>query len=453
MTDQSESRTPDSSGLAPVQPIVSLNEPVSLRERVSSIDTLRGFALLGILVMNIFFFALPGATLFNPNLAGGMEGINRAVWLVTYVVFNQKFMALFSMLFGAGVVLMSQRTEASGRKFGGVYYRRLLWLLLFGLAHAYFIWMGDILVWYALAGIWLYPLRKLAARGLLVIGAVVLLIGIPASFGLGVGMDYMRSTAEAAMEAKAAGRTLSEMEQSMLTSWEETRRGMMLDESGLEEDLEVHRGDYWGIVTHRAPDLLQSQLFGGFIFGWRIIGLMILGMGFMKLGLFSATRKKLTYLVLVIVVYCLAIPVSALGASQQLAHDFDLIYMFQQGMVYDYLASVLVALGHVGLVMLVCRSGVLTWLRERLAAVGRMAFTNYLLQSLICTTIFYGYGLGLYGHVERAALQLFTLGVWVIQLLWSKWWLERFHMGPFEWCWRSLTYWKRPAFRRTIAAE
>jgi uncharacterized protein len=228
---------------------------------------------------------------------------------------------------------------------------------------------------------------------------------------------------------------------------------MMLDESGLEEDLEVHRGDYWGIVTHRAPDLLQSQLFGGFIFGWRIIGLMILGMGFMKLGLFSATRKKLTYLVLVIVVYCLAIPVSALGASQQLAHDFDLIYMFQQGMVYDYLASVLVALGHVGLVMLVCRSGVLTWLRERLAAVGRMAFTNYLLQSLICTTIFYGYGLGLYGHVERAALQLFTLGVWVIQLLWSKWWLERFHMGPFEWCWRSLTYWKRPAFRRTIAAE
>jgi uncharacterized protein len=180
---------------------------------------------------------------------------------------------------------------------------------------------------------------------------------------------------------------------------------------------------------------------------------MLMGMGLMKLGMFSAQWPKWLYVLFIVVGYGFALLVTAQGVSQQIAHDFDTIYLLQGGMIYDHVASVFVALAHVSVVMLVCQSGILAFLRRRLAAVGQMAFSNYLMQSIICTLIFYGYGLGLYGRFGRFELMAFVVGVWALQLGYSQWWLQKFRFGPAEWLWRSLTYLKRQPFRLAGVTE
>src|SRR5262249_35868540 len=143
--------------------------PVTNQERIVSIDTLRGVALLGILLINIIVFGLPGSAFSIPINAGGHTGLNLAFWYANQIFFEDKMRALFSMLFGAGVVLLTQRVEGRGLRSRGVYYRRTLWLVVFGLLHAYFIWIGDILYSYGVAGLILFPLRKLRPAALLAI--------------------------------------------------------------------------------------------------------------------------------------------------------------------------------------------------------------------------------------------------------------------------------------------
>ena len=152
--------------------------PVTNRERIVSIDTLRGVALLGILLMNIVVFGLPENAYDDPTIAGGHTGLNLAFWYANQIFFEGKMRTLFSMLFGAGVVLLTLRAEerGGGLRARGIYYRRTLWLVVFGLLHAYFIWMGDILYYYGVVGLMLFPLRKLRPAALLAAGALLLMI-------------------------------------------------------------------------------------------------------------------------------------------------------------------------------------------------------------------------------------------------------------------------------------
>ena len=151
---------------------VALSEPVRATERIGSVDILRGLAVLGILVINIEFFALPNAIYFNPKIAGGFSGLNFLSWKFGYLFFLQKMMAIFSMLFGAGLILLGKRAVSSGKKFKGIYYRRIFWLLLIGAVHAYFFWYGDILFTYAICGLILYPFRRRSAGLLIILGLV-----------------------------------------------------------------------------------------------------------------------------------------------------------------------------------------------------------------------------------------------------------------------------------------
>jgi len=216
----------------------------------------------------------------------------------------------------------------------------------------------------------------------------------------------------------------------------------------LTEQLELHRSGYWDIVVERAPDMLFNHIFGTLFFvPWRICGLMLVGMALMKLGVFAAQRGTRFYLLCICLGYGLGLPLVAFSAYTQFAHEFDLFYIFKLGGHFNYVGSTIVAMGHIGTVMLICRSGLLPRVRHGLAAVGRMAFTNYLLQTLICTTLFYGYGLGLFGHVGRFAQMGVVLLVWVLLVAFSAFWMRRFRFGPAEWLWRSLTYWKRQPMR------
>jgi uncharacterized protein len=306
-----------------------LDRPVGESERVSAIDILRGLALLGILAVNITFFSQPFATFMSPHLAGGFTGLNFAIWAFTHLFFTEKFISIFSMLFGAGLVLMSDRAAAAGRNFGKIYFRRLRWLFIIGMIHAYFLWGGDILVSYALCGFILFPFRKKTPRFLFTLGSVFVVVGMLFMAGGGAGLGYVRSQAEKAAAAVAAGEEIAPEQQAMLDSWQKIEPEFTPPPEKLAEEIAAYQGGFWEIVKYRAPFSLMMQT-QGFLFMvlWRVVGLMLIGMGLMKAGVFSAARPIPFYRRCMIIGYGLGLPLVAIGMYQMMAHDFDVVRGF-----------------------------------------------------------------------------------------------------------------------------
>jgi uncharacterized protein len=434
-------------------------EPVAAEQRHFSVDVMRGFALLGILAMNIVGFGWPEAAYDNPFRGGGFQGLDRVVWYFNHLFFEMKMMTIFSMLFGAGLVLMDQRAEKRGVKIRGVYYRRIFWLLVIGCVHAYLIWWGDILVLYAQCGLYLYLFRNLKPTILVILGTLGLFLVVPFFLGIGAGVDYTR-TAAARYEANVkAGEKHTGLDHMLHDYWVKGMRDGLDPDSpkkaeAWEKNLKTYRGGYWTIVKERAPRLFGQHIAGFFILAPLLgMGRMLLGMGLMKFGVFSAQRSRRFYLWMVGLGYGIGIPLMIFDANKLIQSRFSAEYELHGGILYNFIGSVVVALGHIGLLALIVQSGAISWLTRRLAAVGRMALSNYLTHSIVCTTLFYGYGFGLFGHVNRAALAGIVLLIWVFQLWMSPIWLRHFRFGPAEWVWRSLTYWRLQPMRVEPAAQ
>ncbi|QEH38745.1 hypothetical protein OJF2_73510 [Aquisphaera giovannonii] len=434
--------------LAPVAAAAAAAAPVTPEERLASVDTLRGLALLGILAMNIVGFGWPGAAYGDPLKGGGFDGSDRLIWFFNHLVFEEKMMTIFSMLFGAGLVLMGERAAARGASLRGVYYRRVLWLLAIGLVHSYLIWDGDVLVLYAQCGLFLYPFRRLSARALITIGVIFSLILIPIVLGFGLAIRGLERVTARVDAQVAAGKTPTRLDRRLRDLWvddlqKELNPNPEQEKKDWDESMAVHRGGYAGIVKKRAVGLVFEQTFGfvlgGFFFA---MSRMLLGMGLMKLGVFSAERSRAFYLEMVGLGYGIGLPLMVIDARELVRHAFRPEYLLNGGEFYNLFGSLVVAMGHVGLIMLLVQSGSLAWLTGRLAAVGRMALSNYLTHSIVCTTLFYGYGFGLFGQINRTGLAAIVLTIWIAQLLISPIWLKHFRFGPAEWLWRSLTYWK-----------
>jgi uncharacterized protein len=422
-------------------------EPVSGSERYFAVDVLRGFALLGILAMNIVSFGWPWPAYGNPTRGGGFTGLDRGVWFFNHLFFEEKMMTIFSMLFGAGLVLMDQRAEARGARIRGVYYRRVLWLLGIGLVHAYLIWMGDILVLYAECGLLLYLFRNLRPRTLIVCGILALLMTVPITLGWGAIADYLKATATRVDAQIKAGETPRKEDKRLHDAWtngfqEFVAPSPNVEQKSWDQEMAAYRGGYRGIVKYRAPLVFGIQTIFAILFGMVFVALgrMLIGMGLMKLGVFSAQRSRRFYLWMAAIGYGIGMPLMIFDAQELIGHNFSHDYSLHGGKFYNAYGSVVVALGHVGLLMLIVQSGALSWLTNRLAAVGRMALSNYLTHSIVCTTLFYGYGFGLFGHINRTGLAAIVFTIWVCQLVISPIWLKHFRYGPAEWLWRSLTY-------------
>ncbi|MGQ0534472.1 MAG: DUF418 domain-containing protein [Methanobacteriota archaeon] len=392
--------------------------PAHGRERIDALDVLRGFALLGILVMNVQAFSMPIAAYFNPTVYGSLEAADGVVWLLGHLLVDQKFITLFSLLFGAGVLLFCDRIEARGGRSGPLHYRRMGWLLVIGLAHAYLLWYGDVLAIYAVCALLLYPLRKRSPRALALAGLALIAV-VPVIF-------------------TAMGATFSawpaDLRHEVANDWAP-------DEATLAAELAAYRGGWLEQMAHRVPESLaiHTMFFATWLF-WRTTGLMLLGMAFLKWGVLSAARSRSFYARLAVAGYAIGLPVVAVGVLQNFAHGWMVEYSMFFGFQFNYWGSLAVAAGHLGLVMLVATSGALPWVRRRLSEVGRTAFTNYLLQTLVATTIFYGHGFGLFGEVSRTGQIGIFAAIVVAEVALSAWWLARFRFGPFEWAWRSLTY-------------
>jgi uncharacterized protein len=393
--------------------------PVPPSQRLASLDVLRGAALLGILVINIQSFAMIEAAYLNPTAYGDLAGVNRWVWILSHVLGDMKFMTLFSVLFGAGIVLITTRAGAKGRGAATLHYRRTFWLLLFGLTHAYLLWYGDILVAYALCAVPAFLVQRVRPTRLLAAG--VLLISVPSGLYLLFG-GVMQVSPQAVADSMSSWRPGAEK---------------------VAAEVAAYRGGWLEQMACRIPSALVMQTFVYLIMiGWRAGGLMLIGMALFKWGVLSGQRSPRFYLRGLVLGYGLGFPIVVAGVVSNFRAGWALEYSMFLGWQFNYWGSLLVALGHLSAVILLVKANLVPRLANRLAAVGRMALTNYLLQTVICTTLFYGHGLGLFGQVERWGQALVVLGVWLVQLALSPVWLRHLRFGPAEWLWRSLTYMK-----------
>lgn len=432
--------------------IVADAEPVMAKERNHSIDILRGVAVLGILVMNIYAFAMSFTAYMNPLAAGGTEPWNIGTWFFTHIFFELKFMTIFAMLYGAGLVMMMTRADARGSRYAAIWYRRSFWLLLIGAAHGYLIWMGDILFHYALIGMFVFLFRKLSPRALISIALILIAVAPIMSYTGGIYMGKLQNAVAEIEAMQDAGEEISDEQTGQLEEWEQMSTMLGDPAEQVAKDLEGYMQGYPEVVSYRQPTVVMMHTQATFFYLiWRVGGVMLLGMALMKLGIISGERGGDYYRKLMLTGYGIGLPIVLFGAWNIWQHQWDPMWMFQVGNFPNYVGSILIALGHIGLVMTIIRSGAITKLVDRFAAVGRMAFTNYLSHSIILTTIFYGYGLGLYGSVPRLFQMGFVLAVIGLQLWWSPIWLKSFRFGPAEWLWRSLTYWKLQPMRRDVA--
>jgi uncharacterized protein len=369
-------------------------------------------------VINIQLFALPYAASVNPTALGPPTDVDFAIWTVSHVLADQKFMSIFAMLFGAGVLLFTTRAADRGGRSAVLHYRRMFWLLVFGLMHAYLLWYGDILVLYAVCGMLLYPLRRLRPRALIVLGTVV--IGAESIATLAAGIALGGASPEVVADYRAA--------------WSP-------DAATLATELTAFRGGWLAQLPVRAAYSLEYHAFDLWTTDlWRAGGLMLVGMALLKLGVLSGERTRSFYARLALLGVVVGFALTGWGVVRNSTEQWRFEYSYFVGAQWNYWGSVAAALGWIGVVLAVWKSGALRGAIARLACAGRMAFTCYILETLICTTLFYGHGLGYFGSVGRVGQVAVTLAVWALLLLLAPWWLARFRFGPLEWGWRALTY-------------
>ena len=471
--------------------------PVAARERIAALDVVRGFALLGIALMNVEFFNRPLASL-GDGLPGGLSGTDSWVGLLIHLSVRTKFFTMFSILFGMGFALMLARAQAAGRPFLGTYLRRTIALALFGIVHGTLIWAGDILLSYAAGAalllvvlfgrgwlLWLVfalvialafgvnpggdaaftavillvdalvlaLLRRGAVSGQLLHGRRLLRAGLvlyllPALLmAIAGGLMWM---GEARQPSDIGDQTAPAARARAAQDAQIARMRAEMEQRKLRETRVMSSGTYAEAVALRGP-----EFFGDFakslFFVSVAAGLFMIGAWLMQSG---AMHDPTGHLPLFHRLVWLAMPigVAATAASAFVATNAEAgqgRWLLAMGLLFA--GGMPVSLGYIGLLMLALQRAAGRRMLEWMAPAGRMALTNYIGQSVLGSLYFYGYGLGHWG-MPRSQQVLYVLVVFVLQVLFSHWWLSKFRFGPLEWLWRWMTYGTRPPLRIDAAA-
>ena len=433
--------------------------PVRQQERIQFIDAIRGFALLGILLMNIMSQGQAHFYYTTMNLSQSITGANYWAWLIESLFFEGTMRGLFSILIGAGTILLITRLEKknAGLEPADIYYRRLLWLLLFGLINAFiFLWPGDILYPYALGGLLLFPFRNWSARNLFLAALFFLAI---ATYRSNSDLQDFRNTiskGKAIEQLVTQKVSLTEVQNEDLKKYQSYKADNSKD--GItrlagNEEKQIKGQSYGSIFKYYLDRNMRRQSIGMYNFMiWDVLIFFFLGMALFKSGFITGKLSNYLYA-------GLAIGATGFGlwfnyVDQHLIYQvkFDR-YEFVQRYTFDtyQIRRFLQTLGYLsGLILLY------KWLPFRklfnvLAPVGQMAFTNYLSQSIITSVIFYGFGL--FGALQRYELYYIVAAIWGFQVVFSHIWRRYFRFGPFEWLWRSLTYWKKQPMKLATGKE
>ncbi len=441
------------------QPTSTLAAPVSEQERITILDSLRGIAILGILLMNIPGFGLPEVRTSDPSVLSE-TGVNYKTWFIIDWAFAGTQRAIFSMLFGAGMVLfitrLEKRTE-TGRLDGMTpaiyFFRRQMWLLAFGLFNAFvLLWFWDILYAYAIFGMLLFVFYRKSPKTLFILAFVSLLLMTARD-----NLDLYRSKkiinkGELIAKIDTSQTKLTPLQQEDLQAMngmkEESSKEAKLKKS--EQEIRAVGGNYASLYKAQSDKSVHVELYYTYFLAWDVTLFMFLGMAFFKTGILTGKASARIYWLMFIGGLGLGLLLSYYRQQNVISNHFSQ-FEFNKNVAFDYYqaARMLRSLGFFGFIMLLYKSARFKWLFALFRPVGQMAFTNYLMQSLIGGLFFYGIGLNYFGKLERYELYIYTGVVWLIEIIWSHIWLRYFRFGPLEWLWRSLTYWKKQPMKRT----
>ena len=382
------------------------------QDRIASIDLIRGFAVMGILLMNIIAFSMPEAAYLNPNAWGGETLADRMAWLLSLIFVDGKMRGLFSLLFGASMLLLMDRTEMAG---GNGIHRNLIrcfWLLIIGVTHYFVLWWGDILSLYAVLG----PIAMLFA------GRQPMQLVKLAFLAFAIEMLIVTAVTLAMMYGASHSPNLIGL----------------TEQNVIETEIALSRGDWAGLVHHKAEDFWHWTLAGLKYMSFDTLGFMLLGMAMLKGGFLTGKWSREQYIGVARHGFLISVPpLLALGAWAWMS-GFDRTTTLGVMFAWSFPFRIPMTVGYAALILAAAAKGSAPFLLSRVTAAGRMALSNYLLTSLIMCALFYGWGLGLFASVSRAEVYIYVLMMWAIMLLWSPLWLSRFRQGPMEWLWRSL---------------
>lgn len=434
--------------------------PTSQGERIVLLDSLRGIAVLGILMMNIPGFAMPRVAHFFPILTDNFTGINFYTWYGVEWFLEGSQRAIFSMLFGAGMLLFISRLEhrTSGLMPAEYFVRRQLWLLVFGLFNAYvLLWFWDILFHYAIFGLMLFAFRRLQSRHLLMAAGVCLLLQLARE-----NVDLYRdkqtiSTGETLVKLDTTKTPLTAFQKDRLLEYEglKERTSIQFLKGRMERNLRDVQGPYSRLYDNHSEASINDETEGIFHFlFFDVLLFMFIGMAFYKNGVLTGQHKAKTYWLLLIGGLGTGLVLSYFRLLPQLQYKFDQ-YAYIKNVSFDFyeLSRTLRALGIFGGIMLLYKSGLFKWLFALMRPVGQMAFTNYLAQSFMCGLFFYGIGFGYFGKLQMHQIYYVVAVIWAIEIVWSHIWLRYFRFGPMEWVWRSLTYWKWQPLKKEASIQ
>ena len=394
-------------------------------DRYLTLDAMRGFAVMGILAMNIIAFAMPEWAYVTPIAYGGLSLENQISWIFSFIFIDGKMRGLFSILFGASMMLIIENARAKGESARRVHYSRMFWLAVFGLGHYFFIWFGDILFLYASVGCIAFLFRdwepaRLIKWALIIFGLGLLLWGL--QFG---GLQVLQILA-----------SMPNANAEIVKQYNEIMGSPDFD-LNVANDLALHRGSYDLIVSQKlaewyAPLTLVLQSIT------ETLPLMMIGMAMKKNGFITGEWETADYQRWVRKLVPAGLIISAALAACVAAVGYDVVNSLAVFLVWGAIPRLMLTVGYAALLILLIERLSGTELIGRVTATGQAAFTNYLGTSILMTTLFYGYGFGLFGELSRISLWAIVFGVWILMLLWSRPWLSRFRYGPLEWFWRSL---------------
>ena len=425
-----------------------LAAPVNQQERIVILDSLRGIAILGILLMNIPGFGLPAPLCYGDLSILNETGANFKTWYIIDWFLEGSQRALFSMLFGAGIILFISRQE---KKVEGImpaeyFFRRQLWLLVFGLFNAFILlWFWDILFHYAICGMILFAFRRLSPKALIIAAAVCLLLQTARN-----NVDFYRDKkviAKGEMIAKidTAQSKLTDVQKEQLAPMKELKEKMSAEgkKKEMEKSLRKMRGSYGELYEYQSGRSFYGEVQYTYNGLWDILIFMFLGMAFYKNGLLLGNASSKIYWLMFIAGLGGGLTLSWFRLKPMIDFNFNQ-YEIIKNIKFEYyeISRTFRAIGILGFIMLLYKSGWFKWLFAMMRPVGQMAFTNYLMQSFLVGLFFYGIGFGMFGKLQRYEIYYVVAATWILQIIWSHIWLRYFRFGPLEWCWRSLTYWK-----------